>query len=277
MLFRLAAVVANALPERARGSVADLCGFLHYLFTPAQRSNVRENLTIVGSPPARRTILGIYRHQARNIVELFAASAWDDESVRKRIEVDGGEALDEALSRGRGVVLVTAHLGNWELGARYIAATGRKIHVVAGVQLNRLLTGAVRDAKERRGIEVTNPDTPYRRLVRALQANGIIALLLDGDVYTGGIVLRFFGRPTRLPSGAVRLAAATGAPIVAGYSRRLARGRYRIHLEKVLDFEGSGAASEETSLPAVYAVLERFIAENADQWCIFRRFWRSES
>jgi len=276
-LFRLAANVASALPEGARGVVADGCAFFLYLFSPARRANVRENLTVAGSPPTRGRVFGIFRLHSRNIIEMFASSRWGSDEILRRFDVDGAAVLDEALAGGRGAILVTGHIGNWELGALYLAAVGHRLHVVAGVQMNRLLTGAVRDAKEKRGIEVINPETPYRRLVRALESNGVVALLVDGDVYTGGTDVHLFGKRMKLPSGPVRLSGATGAPIIAGYCRRLAGETYRVHLEKVLDAGEAASLPEEQSLAKVYGAVERLISENVDQWCIFRRFWRNES
>jgi KDO2-lipid IV(A) lauroyltransferase len=277
MVFRCAANVAGALPERARGAVANGCASLFYVFAPARRANVRENLALAGVPPTNGRVFGIFGHHTRNIVEMFASSRWDADDIRRRFEVDGEAALDDALAGGRGAVLVTAHVGNWELAALYLTAVGHRLHVVAGVQMNKLLTGALRDAKERRGIEVINPETPYRRLVRALESNGVVALLVDGDVYTGGAETLLFGKRIKVPNGPVRLSGATGAPIIAGYCRRLAGGRFRIHLEKVLDAGAAASLPEKQALAAVYSAIGRFITENVDQWCIFRRFWRNES
>lgn len=272
-IFRLTATVASALPGPARGALADASALVFYASSPAKRSSVRENLSNAGSPAGHRAIFGVFRHHARNIVEMFASSRWSDERIRRHIEVDGGEALNEALKAGAGVILVTGHIGNWELGALYLASLGHRLHVVAGVQMNKLLTGAVKDAKEARGIEVVNPSTPYRRLLRALESGGVVALLIDGDVYTGGEEILFFGKPVKAPDGPVRLSRASGSPIVAGYCRRLGEDRYRIHLETILGAREAASLPDDQALGRVYGALERYVSDNADQWCIFRPFW----
>ena len=272
-IFRLTAAVASTLPGGARGALADAAAAVSYASSPARRSSVRENLSNAGSPAGQRAVFAVFRHHARNIIEMFASSRWSDEQIRRRIGIDGGEALDEALKAGAGVILVTGHIGNWELGALYLASLGHRLHVVAGVQMNKLLTGAVKDAKEARGIEVVNPSTPYRRLLRALASGGVVALLVDGDVYTGGREIRFFGRSVKAPDGPVRLSRASGAPIVAGYCRRLGENRYRIHLETVLQAGEASTLPDDQALGRVYGALERYVSDNADQWCIFRPFW----
>jgi KDO2-lipid IV(A) lauroyltransferase len=277
LIFRLTAAVADVLPGRVRGAVADAFALVFFVSSPAKRSVVRENLANTGSEAGRGAAFSVFRHHARNIIEIFASSRWSDEDIRRRVEIDGNGALDEALEAGTGVVLVTGHIGSWELGARYLAALGHRLHVVAGVQMNRLLTGAVKDAKEACGIEVVNPSTPYRRLLRALESGEIVALMVDGDIYTGGDKVPFFGKPVRAPEGPARLSRAAASPIVAGYCRRLGEDSYRIHLETIVRAEEASALPEDQALRLVYGALERYVAANADQWCIFRPFWRPSS
>ena len=150
---------------------------------------------------------------------------------------------------------------------------GYKLYVVAGVQLNRLLTGAVREVKEKRGIEVISPDDSYRKFFKALKSNGIIALLLDGDVYTSSVRLKFFGRETDLPRGPVSLSRKSGAPIVGGYCRRLKNGRFHIFCEKILDGKELEEISNEEAKKKVYNHMENYIKMNLDEWCIFRNIW----
>ncbi len=261
------------MPGRARGALADACALAYFALSPSKRSCVRENLSNAGSPASSRAAFRVFKHHTRNIIEMFASSRWSDEGIRGRVEIEGLRDLEDASKAGAGVVLVTGHLGNWELGALYLASLGHRLHVVAGTQLNTLLTGAVKKAKEARGIEVVNPSTPYRRLLRALASGGIVALMVDGDVYTGGYEVPFFGKPVRAPDGPARLSRTGGSPIVAGYCRRLGEDRYRIHLETIVRAEEAPTIPEGEALGRVYGALERYVAENRDQWCIFRPFW----
>jgi lauroyl/myristoyl acyltransferase len=120
---------------------------------------------------------------------------------------------------------------------------------------------------------VINPDDSGRKYLKVLQSNGILVLLVDGNVYTGGVDWPLFGRMTRVPDGPVRLAKAAGAPLVGGYCRRIGDRSFRIRLECILDSGELEARSEHEALARTYGALERFIGENADQWCLFRRMW----
>jgi KDO2-lipid IV(A) lauroyltransferase len=272
-LFRFAAAVLEGLPCRARSLVADLSALGYYCLSPGRRRNVRGNLSIIGEIPTRSEIYGVFRNHVINMMEMFASSRWSDAEISSRIEFPQREILDNALSAGRGVILATAHRGNWELPALLLGSLGYRLGVVAGIQMNPLLTDEVKRVKETRGIEVIGPEKPYRKLYRVLGEGGIVALLLDGDVFTGGSPVEIFGRKVSLPRGAARLAERTGAPVLGAYCRRLSDDRSRISMEIVLAAGEAARMGERASQERIYRVIEKYIEGNSDQWCIFRRFW----
>lgn len=273
LMFRMAAFLLDRLPAGLRHILASAGAQLDYASSSRKRRNVRSNLEGIGTNTDTSSVFNIFRHHAANMTEILAASRWDAETIRNRIPNADTSIIEEALGRNRGVILVTVHTGNWELAGLYLNHAGYRMHVVAGVQMNRMLTNAVKDAKQRMGIEVINPDYSYRRLFKALGGNGIVALLLDGDLFTGGAPVELFGKRINMPRGAVRLSERTGAPIIGGYCRRLDNDRYHIHLEKILDPETDGPIGEEESMKRLYGRVEEYIAQNRDQWCMFRDFW----
>ncbi|MDD4856925.1 MAG: lysophospholipid acyltransferase family protein [Candidatus Krumholzibacteria bacterium] len=260
-----------------RRLIVEVCAFVHYALSTGKRRSTAENIAATGRRATRSMVFGVFRLHTGNIFDMFAASRWNDEKFREWFVFEGREELDRALAARRGVILVTAHLGSWELGAIYLQSLGYRLHVVAGVQMNRLLTGAVKDAKEKRGIEVINPDNSSRKILKVFQSNGILALLVDGNMYSGGVEWPLFGRTTHIPDGPVRLAKASGAPIVGGFCRRTGNNKLSIHVECILSAGDLETLSEKESLSKMYGAVERFIADNADQWCIFRPMWEHMS
>jgi lauroyl/myristoyl acyltransferase len=269
----LIAALANAAPASLRGGVATVCAAFDYALSPKKRRNVAENIAAAGLAASPGGVFEIFKLHATNIIEMFASGSWPNETILGWCELEGRDELDRALAGGAGVILVSVHTGSWELGARCLRALGYRLHVVAGIQMNRLLTGAVREAKEKRGIEVISPDDSYRKLLKALAANGVVILLVDGNVYTGGVELPFFGRPTRLPDGPARLSKASGAPILGGFCRRAGNKKHKLHVEYIMDTREVESLSERDALAKIYGAVERFIGRNADQWCMFRRLW----
>jgi lauroyl/myristoyl acyltransferase len=142
---------------------------------------------------------------------------------------------------------------------------------VAGVQFGRWLNPAVREAKTELSIHTISPDDGFRSILRALEHNECVALMVDGDVYRHGVTVDFFGRETRFPAGPGVLAQRSGALIICGLCERVSPGRFRVVIEPALDparFESAAALNA-----AVAAITERHIRERIDQWCIFRPMW----
>jgi lauroyl/myristoyl acyltransferase len=254
-VFRLTAALLDSLPGGVRSLVADISAFGSYSFSPGKRSNVRGNLSIVGSPPSSGDILRIFRNHSMNIIEMFVSSRWDGDKINERIEFPQRQILDDALTAGKGAIFATAHIGNWELPALLLGSLGYRLGVVAGEQMNSLLTDSVKRAKEKKGLEVFGPGHNYRKLYRTLQEGGIVALLLDGNVFEA------------------RLAISTGAPVLGTYCRRVTDDRSRISMETVLSPGEAERIGENEAQRRIFDAVESYIRANADQWCMFRRFW----
>ncbi|HTR97422.1 MAG TPA: lysophospholipid acyltransferase family protein, partial [Candidatus Acidoferrales bacterium] len=144
---------------------------------------------------------------------------------------------------------------------------------VAGVQLGRWLTGAVRETKSELSIQTVSPEDGFRKLLRALEHNDPVALVVDGDIYHHGVEVEFFGRTYNFPAGPGVLAQRTGALVICGYCERLRPGHFRIVMEKPLD--PANFASVAALNQAVAATIERHIRSHLDQWCIFRPMWEA--
>jgi len=271
--FRFIAALTNAAPVPMRSGVVGVCASIDYAISGAKRRNVAENIAAAGLPPTPGRVFGIFKLHATNLVEMFASSVWENDTILGWWELEGRDELDRALAGGKGVILVSVHTGSWELGARCLQALGYSLHVVAGVQMNRLLTGAVREAKEKRGIAVIGPDDSYRKLLKALASNGVVILLVDGNIFTGGVDLPFFGKATRLPDGPARLSRTSGAPVLGCYCRRRGNEEHTLHIEHIMNAREIESLPERDALARIYGAVERFIARNADQWCMFRRLW----
>lgn len=255
--------------------LADALSEAHYRLFPARRHAAMANLTAVLPGASRRHRARVVRRMMasynRMLFEFFRLPHMGREDLLRSVEVVGREHLERAVARGRGVIITCCHLGNWELAAVVLAHWGYTLHAVAGVQLSRWLTPAVRETKTELAIHTVSPEDGFRKLWRALEHNDLVALMVDGDVYSHGVTVDFFGRETRFPSGPGVLAQRTGALVLCGYCERVRPGRWRIVMEPALD----PAAFPTTAAlnAAVAATTERHIRAHADQWCIFRPLW----
>lgn len=263
-------------PSFIKRYIRDVSSGLLYLLWGKKRENVKMNLLKVGKNGDRKTVFNIFRNHTANIIDMFELGINNSNPDSENIEFQGRDTLERALQSGSGVIVITAHVGNWERAAFYLSNLGYKLFVVAGVQMNRLFSDSVRKAKEKTGIQVVNPESSYRVLFRGLKSGGIVALLLDGDVYTEGTPVSFFGNTVTMPSGVVRLHRRSGAPILSGYCRRTGNDNYRIVIRDVLTQKTSRELSDREIIDLLYRELESIISDNFDQWCIFRNIWSKD-
>lgn len=272
LVFGWLTALISGLPVGLGYLIADALTEVHYRFFPERRHGALANLAVILPRASRRDRARVVRRMMRSynrmMFEFFRLPNLSREELFSNIEIVGREHLEQAMARGRGVVFASSHLGNWELGGVAVAQMGYTLHAVAGVQLGRWLSGAVRDTKSELSIITVSPEDGFRKLLRALEHNDPVALVVDGDIYAHGVEVDFFGRTYSFPAGPGVLAQRTGALVICGYCERLGRGRFRIVLEKPLDpadFPTVAALNQ-----AVASTVERHIREHVDQWCIFR-------
>jgi KDO2-lipid IV(A) lauroyltransferase len=182
--------------------------------------------------------------------------------------------MEAARAKGAGVVLAVLHTGNWELTGARMARLGIPVHAVAGVQLNRAWTRELRRRQERAGIHILPPSiASWRSLPRILRANGVVALLVDGDVFHRGIAVRLGGGQATLPGGPARLAARTGAALVPLVCFRGPDDRLGARFLPEVAVPGDSAAAVRDATQSLAEVLGRELPRLAGQWLVFRPFF----
>jgi lauroyl/myristoyl acyltransferase len=189
--------------------------------------------------------------------------------------ISGTEFLYRAIAGGRGAILTMPHLGNWEIAGIGLTRLGLRMHTVTGVQLHPLLARQVRALKEREGIRVSTPEDGFAPLVSALRGGEIVALLVDGDVYSRSLPANFFGRRVAFPAGPAILARRARVPILHGHAVRGAGGEHAFSFDGLDEPDYALPLREDLSrlTAGVARSQERNIAAHVNQWCIFRPIW----
>jgi KDO2-lipid IV(A) lauroyltransferase len=197
-------------------------------------------------------------------------------------QVVGFDRILEGRSRGRGVLLLTAHLGNWEVGGLMLAAIRQPIHVVLVPDIYPAVEKARRRLHERAGVTEIPVDRSLGStlaVLRALAANSIVAMQGDRDFDNTGIEVPFFGRGAYFPRGPLRVAMATDATVLPAFIVRVPDGRYRAILEEPLPIERGGDrdAALRRNLERFVGILERYVRQYPEQWYCFYPFWDDPS
>jgi lauroyl/myristoyl acyltransferase len=192
----------------------------------------------------------------------------------------GDERLVVASRDGKGAILLTAHVGNFELGALFLAQLGLKVAVVYVPDPSPVVERHRSDARRMLGVLGLPIDTsPFAFLPvrKALEENLCVAIQGDRDVSGTGRKMPFFGRTASFPVGPFRLAQTSGAPIFPVFVLQEQDGRYRTVVEEAIRVPNArgedGEAAVIAALAHFVAIMERTIRAYPAQWYLFTRFW----
>lgn len=225
----------------------------------------------------RATAAASYAHLGREGLAILRMAALTPEAVRERTGFEGLERFLEAVAAGRGVVLVTGHLGNWELGGAALAVRGVPIDVVAQRQSNPLFDRMVVETRERLGMRVIPRGRATRQGLRSLREGRVLAFVADQDAKRAGAFVPFFGRLASTHRGPAVLALRAGAPVfVAPGMIRTPTGEYRAKLEEVVvEREGEVEEVVHRITAAFTARLEEGVRAAPDQYFWHHRRWKT--
>jgi KDO2-lipid IV(A) lauroyltransferase len=219
-----------------------------------------------------------YRHLGASLFNTFAGLRLSREELCERIEIDGFEHLLDAEAAGRGVILLSAHLGAWEVAAWALAFSGRPVHVIGRPADNPHLDREMRRIRERWGNRMITKRGAARSSVRVLHQGGYLALLVDQHAGTkSALRLPFFGRPAWTSTLPARISVRTGAPVVPGYGCLEPRGRYRMIIREPIVPPSEPDEHTIAELTQRYVEAgEAEIRRRPDEWMWMHRRWRDE-
>lgn len=214
----------------------------------------------------------VFQHFGRIMGDFMKSPSRTDEEVLSNATVNGFEHLDAALAAGKGAMLITGHLGNWERAAHIVAARGYKLSVVARDANDTDLNRHVLKIRQAHGVEVLSRGHAARAILKKLKANEIIAILPDQN--SGDIFIPFFGKPCGTVTGPSSIFEKTGAPMLLVTTERIAPGQYRLDIHPPLEpVEGYDVVEGMTR--AINNALEAQIRRVPDQWLWFHDRWKS--
>jgi len=282
LALRAAVAPLLALPRGAALGAGAVLGRLARRPFALRRVVADQNLALAFpelSQGARDAICaGMYEHFGRLIVDSLRSATNGGREVVPLVRADQEVALlKDLLRRGRGLLVLTGHLGNWEAGIPYLARHGMPVTAVWKPQANPYVAGYLDGLRRGLGLEaIPMPEARYG-VPDALRAGKIVAMVADQAPIRGDTRAPFFGRPTRTFAGPGHFAAQTGAPVVVGAIFADADGGFRASLE-VLDEAPRGDPEELVPrIATLYrAGLERLIRAAPEQYLWTHRLWREE-
>ncbi len=215
------------------------------------------------------------RNFAKYLVDFFRFSKIDEVYIKKTVKLENVHYVNQAAALKNGVILLTAHIGNWELGGVVISMLGYPFWIVALPHKDKKVNDFFDAQRQSKSIKVIPLGKAARQCLHALQQGEFLGLAGDRDFTEKSIVVDFFGKPTFFPEGPAALSLKTGAPIVPGFMTRNPDDTLTLRFEEAINAPAVGDkdANIRNTILAYKVIIENYIRKYPDQWYMFRRFW----
>jgi phosphatidylinositol dimannoside acyltransferase len=279
--------LVRQLPEPVAFALGEAGGRVYHRLDRGRREALRANLGQVlgpraGSRELERMVRRGFASYGRYWVEAFRLEDLSAEQIRRRLRIEGRERIDAALATGRGAIFASPHIGNWDAGGAWLAASGYPATAV--VERLRPAELYERFAVYRRtlGLELLPLDDgteTMRGVIRALRAGRLACLVCDRDLTGGGLEVRLFGAPAVMPGGPASIALRTGATLLpCAVYHDVRPGRWRAVVKPPLHPEPSGDTRKDVLAltQRLAGEFEGLIAAAPAQWHVLSRYFRPE-
>lgn len=279
LIYKIGAFIALHFPLKFTYKIATLFSDTHYLFAKNDRANVTANLKTIFPDKSLSEIKSIRREMFRNFAKYLTLflrfSLIDKEYIKKNVRIENLNFVQQGLAKEKGVIITTAHMGNWELAAIAVALLGYPIGVAVLPHRHKKVDNFFNSQREKKGVIVMPLGKAARLCLKLLNENKMIALVGDRVFNSKGVLIDFFGLPTYLPEGAATLSLKTGAPIIPAFLLRNPDDTFRFVFEKPIEIRPSGDKHKDLMhlMSESKLIIEDYIRRYPEQWFMFRKFW----
>lgn len=283
MKLILTAIVAlfSCLSLRAALAVGRGLGWVYGSVIRYHRRDAVEALKRAFPQKTQAEILDIvrkmYANLGMNLAEVLRLGKVTDEFLREAIEIEGEEHARAALLRKRGAVILTGHLGNWDLLASIVPRLGYPLTVISKDIKNKGLNEFWMNIRQRFGVKFVPAHHSYRACLAALRKNELIGFILDQNmIKTEGVFVDFFGKPACTTPGLAYMSAQSGAPVVPVFMIRRENGRHLVKALPPLDPPPNREPETIREFTQRYTkIIEDVIRQYPDQWIWIHRRWKT--
>ena len=291
-MYRLFAFAAKVVPRLPRGLVlalARLIGLVAWLVAGKARRQATANMlhvsgadiraTRAGRRKLRKTVRGMFQNNVRNYLEvLYPPLSKPEEILHSLRDISGIEHLEEALALGKGVILVSAHVGPFNTLTQWFAAKGYNVTIPVEHLKDERMLDLMLELRRARGVNFIplGGSAPLRAMIAALRKNELVLITGDRAVVGESVERIFFGAPARLPLGPVTLAQRTGAMIVGAIGwrepQKLIGGQFSAVSLALPEEDRSNADKLHAR---IVEVMEEAIRAHPEQWVVFSPVWEA--
>jgi KDO2-lipid IV(A) lauroyltransferase len=279
-LYQLGFFFVRHWPPRLCYKLAAFISDVQYFFSVHDRGAIQNNLKriVPSGQDIPRLTRETFRNFGRYLIEFLRMEQMADACfIEENVRIENIEYIDKVLREGKGGILVTAHIGNWELGAAFLGVLGYPVMAVALPHKERQVNDIFNSQREFKGLTVVPTSAAIRRGMEQLKENKLLALVTDRDFGQHGTLMDFFGCKALFPKGAAMFSWKTGAPVIPVFLLRHADGTFDFSFHEPIYPPDKDTAQEESKIVEdimrrYITVIEAQIRAYPDQWLVFREF-----
>ncbi|MDD5310806.1 MAG: lysophospholipid acyltransferase family protein [Candidatus Omnitrophica bacterium] len=281
-LLRTASFISLLFPIKINKFLGRRMGEFAFFLVPGHRKSAIENLRIAfkgekTEAEIRAVARGVFRNLGENLFEILSAPKLTPRNIDRHVRIKGLGIVDKALSQKRGFIVLSAHLGNWELLAGWFGLKKYPVNVLARrlryVKFDNWMNGL----RRKMDVNVVMRDESAKTMLRLLRGGQSIAILADQDISSlDGVFVDFFGRPAYTPTAPVILALATAVPIIPMFIVREGNS-HTIYVEEPLELEITGNKENDIKINTEKwsKVVESYIRKYPSQWVWMHNRWKT--
>lgn len=285
ILFWCLTQIMRLFSARMADSLAALLGKLTYYILTSRRRIALDNLRRAfrdekTEAECHDIAKKVFINMARSIVEFIRMPLLTKDKIMEIVpEHIGSGHLEAAYREGRGGLLVSAHIGNWELLGARIAAAGYPSDFLVGRQHNQYVDNALLKIRAVTGAGIISVGVGSRHVLKSLRENRLVILAADQHSATGAVITQFFGRPAATHKGPAAFAIKMNCPLIFGCLIRERYDRFRLITEAPLYSPDSGDPEKDirSMMQAYSEWLEKIVRQYPEQWMWTHRRWKVDS
>ena len=283
IIARLAAFFFFLLPVRLAVFLGGQAGILLFYVLAKHRKQAIENLRIAfGREKTEAQIFDtakrVFENLGKNAAEFASFSKINKNSIDGFIRVSGFKKIDQALKDQKGAVVISCHMGNWELSAAYFGLKGYPSNMIVRPLRDKRFDRLVNRMRSSKGLNAIPRDSSFKKIIAVLKSNGLVGILPDQDIGSiDGVFVKFFGKDAYTPKGPVLLAMASSAPLLAMFCIR-EKNRHHLIIEGPIDMQITGDREKDVLVNTQRwtDVVEKYIRRYPEQWVWMHKRWKTQ-
>jgi KDO2-lipid IV(A) lauroyltransferase len=279
-LVKIMSHIVCTFSDAASYKLGDLIGKLCWLIMPRRRRNMAVENIMACLGVDRGGATAIARQSTMRLARMFLEVLRVPkikEDPQRYVKIEGREHLEEALAYGRGVVIATAHSGNWELMGSALALEGFPIISVAQKQTNAEMDRFFNEYRAMVNVRIVYKQGVHT-ILRLLRENMAIGFLMDQRAGDSGVIVNFFGRPTPTPPGAAAFARMQNAPIVPIFISETSPGKHTVSIYPVMWMQKTDDREHDilTTTQKLSDIIEKHIRKYPHEWFWLHNRWKHQ-